>query len=385
MGPGARMNLMAHWELKVVAFVLAVALWIYTGAQVRSERTVDIKILPQTIQGLSDNYRVTDVDPANFRVTFSVPSGLGGQLPTDTLTPILEINSSSLTKREQSFPLTSAQLGLSSDIRILRTEPNTNEIVVRFDYVAADDIPAAIPAISGLPRGLEAEITLEHTHIYVRAPSEAFDKLRARGGMLRYQPVDLSSCDPNAAGDQVKTVELIPLPDQIFQVMQPQSARVVVRPVSGSRLAVSLPVQVLAPAATLGRLQAEISQRTVTLSLNGPENLLRSLKADDGTLTAYVDLRDLSGPVADQELPVQLIGPPWVTADPLSIRVTVTAVSRVAETLGPPAPTPEHPHLQPGSATTAVPADGSATDAATATATGSATVAWPVPYPTTAP
>jgi hypothetical protein len=373
------MNLTAHWELKMVALVLAVALWIYTGAQVRSERTVDVKIRPVDVSGLNENYRVTDIAPASFRVTLSVPSGLSGQV-NDVINPTLEISSQAYSKRAQGFPLTSALLGLSSDIRILRTEPDSlREVTVAWDYVVPDDIPAAVPAISGLPSGLEAEVILDHNFVHVRAPSEAFDRLRKNGGMLRYLPLDLSSCDARATGEQTRTVELIAQPDQPFQIMQKQDARVVVRPVSGARLAVSVPVQVLAPAATLGRLQAEISERTVTLSVHGPENLLKQLKPEGGSLTAYVDLRGLSGPVADQELPVLVIGPSWLTADPVTVRVTVTAVSRPAD-----AAEPAHDH---GSATAAeeAPAHGATAAAPSGGATVPAAASWPLPWPVTAP
>ncbi len=66
-------RLVEHWELKVVALVIAVALWLYTNGQVRIERSVNVVVAPSAVLSLPDGYRVTSITPQNFTINISVP------------------------------------------------------------------------------------------------------------------------------------------------------------------------------------------------------------------------------------------------------------------------------------------------------------------------
>ena len=68
-----------HWELKLVALVIAVALWLYTNGQVRIERSINVSVTSASVQSLPKGYRVTEIRPDKFTVNLSVPvSQVGG-------------------------------------------------------------------------------------------------------------------------------------------------------------------------------------------------------------------------------------------------------------------------------------------------------------------
>jgi hypothetical protein len=66
------------------------------------------------------------------------------------------------------------------------------------------------------------------------------------------------------------------------------------------------------------------------VTVRGPRNLLAALQGDQ--VTAYVNLlRPLELNQA-REVPVELVAPPWLTAEPTTVRVTLS----LAPTAAPP-------------------------------------------------
>ncbi len=329
--------LTSHWELKLVALVLAVALWTYTSGQVRSDRTLNVDLRPDQIGGLGNNYQITTISPEQFRVTISVPSNRWSMMPAnDILTPRLEVRQDTLNRKTQDFTVSSAMLGLPSDIRIVRTEPeNLRNITLRWDFISAIDLPVLKPPLINLPHGLKAEVHLSVDRVIVRATDDVLE--RERGSHVRFEPIDLSDEDIRAAENRVITEQLRPAADLPFKVENPPTATIELRPVPAGRQIAPLQVRVLLPPGG-SQLQVSVQPTHIPLTVHGPENLLRDLQPDD-VLTPYIDLqnRELGAKGFQETLPVSVIGPPWLTWDPVSVRVTITAPEP------PPAPTPPAP------------------------------------------
>ncbi len=330
-------RLIEHWELKLVALVIAVALWLYTNGQVRVERTLNVIINQSAVQSLPTDYRVNVIEPQSFTVKVSVPMNQAGNL-RNPIIPNLQISGNAVRDGEQRFPITSSLLGLDDDLRIERIEPETvREIRVAFALITEDYVLVEAPTISGLPDGIQASLAIEPTRVRVRGTREQLDGFKARGQRLVFDPIVLDGIDPTL---QVVRKEVVALThkDTQLEVMDRVTATVTLSPQQGATKEVSVPVQILAPKDFTSRFAIELSQPQVVLALHGPASLLSGLQPET-ELTAYVVLRptiELGVPV---EIPVGVMGPTWATYDPVTIRVTVNVL--------PVRPAPEAPTASP--------------------------------------
>lgn len=310
-----------HWELKLVALAIAVALWLYTSGQVRVERTIAVQVRASAVAALPDRYRVSSVEPQAFSVQVSIPESQVAALRTQ-VAPRFTIAAEALAAGEQIFPITGAALGLEGDVRIVRIVPETvRDIRVRFDAVAEDYLAVEVPRLAGVPEGIEASIALDRTRVRVRGTREQLDGLKARGARIAFAAVRLDDVDATLARER-HDVLLLVARDAPCEVAEQVTATVTLRPAAGSRLVVSLPVQVLMPPAAAATLRVELAQAQVSVAVRGPENLLKALKPES-ELTAFVDLhRDFAaGP--QREVPVRILGPAWLTPEAMTVRVTI--------------------------------------------------------------
>lgn len=330
-------RLIEHWELKVVALVVAVALWLYTNGQVRVERTLNVMVTNTAVQSLPADYRVTDLQPSTFTVKVSVPMSQSASL-RNPIIPNLIISGDAVLRGEQRFPITSSLLGLDDDLRIERVDPESvREIRVAFALITEDYLPVEVPPITGLPDGIQASLAIEPTRVRVRGTREQLNDLKARGQRITFDPIALDGVDPTMQSTRKEIVTLTQQ-NQSIEVIDRVTATVTLSPQQGATKEVGVPVQVLAPKDFTTRFVIELSQPQVVLSLHGPASLLRTLQPES-ELTAYVALRptiELGVPV---EVPVGVLGPTWATYDPVTIRVTVSlAPTRTATEPAPASP-----------------------------------------------
>ncbi len=319
-----------HWELKLVALVIAIALWIYTNGQVRIVRPLLVRVTPAAVQSLPEDYRVATVEPAQFTVHVNLPEGMLHVLRSDLAVPRLVVAADALGKGRQSFPITNRLLGLDEDFRIESVDPdNVKEITVAFDRVDQDEVPVEIPQLLGVPQGIEAAIALSRTRVKVRGAHTLLKAAREHGQRIVFKPIALGDIDPTLATAREERLELTPIETGI-EVMEPVVATVTLRPAEGGILVANLPVQILAPRDVLARFQFELSPTQVALTIHGPQNLLRTLHPE-ADLAAYVTVRSTFEPGVAQDLPVSLVARDALTADAASVRVT----ARPLKTLDP--------------------------------------------------
>lgn len=314
-------SITAHWELKLVALVIALGLWQYTNGQVRVDRSIRVVVGDAAVQSLSSNrFQVTGIEPREFVVHVSTPTNLEKTFRTDELVPRLVVDADALDKGRQEFPLGNRVLGLNDDIRIVFESDTPRSIVVTWDQVEEGYLPVEPPLLEKTPAGLEAAITLDRTRVKVSGARSRLETLRQEQHRVRFLPVVLDDVDPLLTG--VREERLV-LKDQdpLVRTTQEVRATITLRPRAGTPRTVSLPVAVLVPADQVGAGRLELAPERVVLTLRGPENLLAAL-APEKDLAVFVRLLKQPDLDAAQELPVELLAPAWLSADPVKVTVT---------------------------------------------------------------
>ncbi len=324
------MRITAHWELKAVALVLAVALYIYTSGQVRAEKTLTVTITENAIRGLPADYQVVGIAPREFKVQLSVPTSRLIDLETETIIPRLDLRPEQLATEEASWPLTSALLRLPNDIRIIATEPpDIREISLRLDRITEGSLPVELPHLSGLAAGLEAVVKLDQTMVRIAAGGDVLEVLHRDHERIRFQDVDLRAVDPELGGERQERLVLTPLaaPQETpYKVLGQVQAVITIRPLLSMTKELSAPVALLASRDLLRSVRIDLTPPRVALTVRGPENLLKSLKPE--SLTAFVRLADDIAPEASTELPVEVLAPPWLVVEPARVRVTTAPLAK---------------------------------------------------------
>ncbi len=334
--------LLAHWQVKLVALFLAVALWFYTSGQARVEKTVVVKVPDAAVQGLPADYRIDTITPREFEIEVDGPMNVLGRLEKRALTPRLEISATALAAGKQTFPITNQVLGIDGDARIQRTTPEgvaREGITVTFGKIAIRDLWVEPPQLIDVPAGIEPALALEEGRARVEGPLSALDEIERRGGKVRFEPVSLARIGTQIDKAETRRIELSPTLPPSLRLAKQAFAQLMLKPIDAPRQLVSLPLHVLAPPDFNRRYQVELGQQQVVMAVRGPRDLMAGLGSD--SLTAYVNLRRSFDLNKTEEVPVGLLAPPWVTWEPTSVRVTVSLAVKPAEIVPiPTAPAP---------------------------------------------
>jgi YbbR domain-containing protein len=311
----------AHWQIKLVALVLATALWVFSNDQARVERTLTVNVTNNAVHSLPDGWAVIEIEPRGFTIEVTGHVSMLDKSAAE-IVPKLVVSAEALEQGHQLFsPITNTLLGLDSDTRIQRVHPEiVSGITVRFARMVDEHVPVEIPRLKDVPPGLETTIALDHTQVLVRGPHNEIEALR--GQKIRFQPVSLANVDPKITQAVTEKLQLIPLPANV-SLREQVSAIITVKPVIADRRVISVPIHFLVPKDFFRNYDVELSQSQITMTVNGPENLLNALKPDED-VSAYVNLRRALEPNVTQELPVSLLAPNWLSYDAATVRVTAT-------------------------------------------------------------
>jgi len=314
-----------NWMIKLGALLIAIALWSYTNGQVRVERSIIVQFSSDSIQRVPESYRVSSIQPEAFTVRVSVPISQASALRT-TITPRLQLEPDALQRGQQRFPITTGMLGLHDDIRIERINPDTiRDVRVELALITEDYLPVEIPQLQGVPAGVNATMALEPTRVRVRSTREQYEAMLERNQRVTYQPIIFNDIDPALKKMRTEKIILVAQGTQL-DVIDTVTATITFSPANTARREVAVPVQILAPRDFHTRFTIELSQPQVVLTLHGPGPLLQTLQPET-ELTAYVTLRSSIESGIPVEMSVGLLGPVWMSYDPVVIRVTATLVS----------------------------------------------------------
>jgi hypothetical protein len=322
--------LTSNWTIKLGALLIALALWSYTNQQVRIERTLTVQITHDAIQKVPDGYRVTSISPENFTVRVSVPISQSSTL-RPTITPRLTIDAEASQKGEQRFPVTVGTLGLSEDIRIEWLDMDTEkEIRVAMQLVTEDYLPIQLPKLEGVPANIQATMVLEPTRVRIRSTREQFQLMHERNQRISFAPITLSDIDPQML--QAKTEKVVLVPQQTdLDIVDKVTATITLTPGMRAKRTISVPIKLLAPLDFSARYRMELSSPQVAITIHGPEALLYDLLPEND-VTAYVLIRSAGETGIARDVAVALIGPSWMTYDPVTIRATTHMASSHPQT-----------------------------------------------------
>ena len=325
------MRITPHWELKLVAMVVAVALYVYTSGQVRVERTVTVNVSETGVKGLPADYQVVGITPREFKVQLSVPSSRLSDLEATAIVPRLDIRPEHLAAREAMWPLTSFLLQLPNDIRIESTEPpDVREISLRLDRVVEGTLAVELPHLAGLEAGLDASIKLDTTLARIAAGGDVLEMLHRDHERIRFQDVDLRSIPASLTAERQERLVLTPLApaqETPYQVLDALRATITVRPIMGIARELSAPVKLLAGKDLLRSVEVTLTPPRVALTVRGPENQLAALTSE--AITAFVRLPDDVAPdAAAHDLPVEVLAPGWLVVEPTTVRVAISPLAK---------------------------------------------------------
>ena len=326
--------LFRRWQLKLLAVVMAIALYLFTGSQITIERTVTLQINEQDLVGLPGNYLVSRLSPQEIDVTISGPRSVVEDFNPESIEPELVIGTDGLTAGFQEFDLTERLLSLNPSLSMRSS--STDSIRADFSRLIEDVLPLArIPAPSGLPDGLRAELSLVRSQVLLRGPADEIARLKA-DGPLEVRPIDLSQVPVELEETLEMTIPLLlSIPDVAISIAEQPQAVVRITPALESEVVGPLPVRVLGNADVLERYEIEIVPPVVALTISGPANRLAEGNAA-ALIKVYVDVVDVGRGGVGEERSVRIIAPSWMTTTTTAVVVTLRPRGEEGE-----APTPD--------------------------------------------
>jgi hypothetical protein len=143
---------------------------------------------------------------------------------------------------------------------------------------------------------------------------------------VRFQDIPLGHLPSTLEGPRTEHCVLVPLVPPVespYRLLQPLSADIVIRPTSGEQRTVTLPLTLAATSELWKSTGIEPAQTRITTVIRGPANLLKDLQPERD-LTAVVLLRDDLPTNGIQQLPVRILGPAWLVADPVTAAVALS-------------------------------------------------------------
>ncbi len=314
-----------QWQVKIVAFIFAGALWFYTAGQVRVTTTVAVSIEESSIVGLPSTHRVANITPREFGVELSGPAAVLRNIRDGSIRPRLELSTRALQDGHQTFAITTTNLGIDAEVSILGVNPTTVEAIgVSIGRLETQEFWIEPPRLLDVPAGVRTELALDRHRVEVTGAIQALNELRTKHPRLRFHPITLTGIDTLISSSDVFTVPLRPdVPEGV--VVGEITARITLTPVESRRRQIAIAVQVLAPVDIWRKHAFELAQTQVLVNIQGPSHLVDAL--DPATVIGYVDLRTVGDLDRLREMPVLFQAPSWLRLEAATVGVTVSAAN----------------------------------------------------------
>jgi len=315
-------RLMDHWEIKVIALLLAVVLYYFTGSLIRVEKTLDVELHPEQVVGLPDLHRVREIIPRHITVELNGPMRVLADLDSDDIAATLSYDPRKAVQGQQYFAVNARMLQLDPQLRLSFASPERVRVVV--DRIVEAALPIAVAPQSfelGMSGLVVRQVRLNRAQVLVTGPERVIEDLREIGPLsprrVRLDGIPADLTDPTELS--------VPLHFDLEDVQlvedQRVMAQVTVAPAPGE-MPVTLPLHVIADPDFNSKYSVELHQPEVAITITGPRNRLRDLDPEEHFL-AYVDLTGKPTLDITQSLPVQVLTPPWASAPSTTARVTV--------------------------------------------------------------
>lgn len=312
-----------EWELKLIALVLAVIIYFFTGQRITTERSFTVRLDEKDVARPS-LFQVRTIQPRELNVTLSGPARLLDNL--QAIRPRLEFSRSGLEDGRQTFDLTARLLQL--DPRLGLRQSSSSSIQVELARILVDQqlaIDEQALEVRDLPAGLMVNRRSPNRRVVLATGPEP--AIRALAGKLPLQPISLGWVSPRLDKEVVLPVDLAPsLPPEVsIRDREGLKAEVVVEP-QKSDDSQSVPLRALISPESAAAYEIQTDRKDVVLTLQGPRNLMAGLTP--GTLTAFIDLPDKPGNLdVRKTYPVRVVAPAWIAfKPPPEVGVTIKKV-----------------------------------------------------------
>ncbi|MDO8836427.1 MAG: CdaR family protein [Vicinamibacterales bacterium] len=261
--------------LKFLSVVIAVMFWLAVGGEQIVERTLRS---PLELQNIPENLEVVGEAPSTVDVRVRGASTALGQLSAGDVVTVVDTGTAKPGRRL--IHVTPDNVRVPFGIEVTFVGPAT--IPLQFERQAIKTIPVA-PAIEGQPAAgyFIEDLQIDPAEVEVIGPESALRILQ----QAATEPVEIGG-----ATTSVREVVNIGLPDSSARLRSPRTARVTVSiaPVRSERTLTNVPVR-------MKNLRSSLSARAapsnVTVTVRGPDDVLRELSTDD--VVAEVDLSGL--------------------------------------------------------------------------------------------
>ena len=258
--------------LKLLALLLAVALWFAVGSEERTEITLNLSL---ELANLDAKMMVISEVPASLQVRVMGPGSVVRKLTQSRLSYTIDL--SGYQSGRHSFPLGPNSFAFPHGVTVTRIQPNPLTLTLAVTLTRTLPIK---PVLEGrLPEGYEVvEVKTRPAQITVKGPSSELTALK----FIPTLPIDLTTLtgSTTVATDVDFNKLHLTVKDQVSILADLTiTAREIIRTISG--------VQVVA-----SPVPARLSPAQATLTLKGPWASLKDLKPKD--LKATVDTQNLA-------------------------------------------------------------------------------------------
>jgi len=258
--------------LKLLALLLALALWFLVGSEERTETTLNLAL---DLANVPNNLVVASEVPAALQVRVNGPGSLVRKLTQSRPSHTLDL--SGYKAGRHNFALGPKSFNFPRGIMVTRVQPNSLKITLVPTITRVLQIQ---PRLEGkLPEGLEVKnVQVRPPLVSVTGPSSELADLK----ILSTMPLDLSQITESTTVPTDVDFKNLHL---TLKELVPILAEITIGPKEVSRTFSGVPV-------TAAPRPARLTPAQVAVTVQGPAPAVKDLKAD--AIKATVDTRNLS-------------------------------------------------------------------------------------------
>jgi YbbR domain-containing protein len=178
-----------NWKLKLLAFALALLLWIVVSAEQVTSNWIPV---PLEVYVADPSYRLVEgAAPREVEVRFAGP---GRELWDLVIRrPPLRLTVTDVQRTTEVFPLDPRLVRLPAQLSVTAQDVRPASVRLEFIQVATRAVPVRVPIAEGLPDGLTlvGGLQVRPTQIQVSGPTQRLGEIES----IPTRPLDLSAVD----------------------------------------------------------------------------------------------------------------------------------------------------------------------------------------------
>jgi YbbR domain-containing protein len=178
-----------NWKLKLLAFALALLLWIVVSAEQVTSNWIPV---PLEVYVADPSYRLVEgAAPREVEVRFAGP---GRELWDLVIRrPPLRLTVTDVQRTTEVFPLDPRLVRLPTQLSVTAQDVRPPSVRLEFIRVATRAVPVRVPIAEGLPNGLTlvGGLQVRPTQIQVSGPAQRLGEIES----ITTRPLDLSAVD----------------------------------------------------------------------------------------------------------------------------------------------------------------------------------------------